>query len=95
MTRPPLDPRRLQSFALAYGVAVREVIKERRLWLDEMSPEEFALQTTLDMVAALERGGVKAIEHYYINTCGAIAATCRELGIESSSESLGAYLAGR
>ena len=91
-----INPERLQRFALAYVSAVLRAVHELKSWTGDLSPEEYAAAMTCEMVAAVQRAGVPAIEHYYLNMKGgALKYTCTELGIEVSTVALEDFIGGR
>lgn len=90
--RPPLDPQRVEAFALAYAPAVLDVVRRLGPWHGEQKPEAYATELTLAMVAGIERAGVEAVQHYYLNGAGALRTTCDALGVQV--EALDIYLRG-
>ncbi len=87
-----LDPDRLQSFALAYAPNILAAVEKMGPWHGRSTAEEYALEVSLAMMGALERGGVAAIEHYYLNR-SALQLTCTDLGI--TVKTLDIYLEGK
>ena len=89
-------PERLQQFALAYAPSVLRAVHELKSWTGKLSKDEYAVAMTMEMVAAVERAGLRAITHYYLNTKGgALRYTCIELGIEVSNEALEDFIGGK
>lgn len=93
MKPPRIDPARLRVFAEAHVQSILAAVKATGPWLDQ-SAEEYAVEVTAAMVAAVQRVGIPGIEHYYLNAQGgALAATCAALGIER--ELLADYIGGK
>lgn len=90
--RPPLDPARVEQFALAYAPAVLDIVRRMGPWHGEQAPEPYAMEVTLAMVSGIERAGVEAVQHYYLNGAGALRITCDALGVQV--EALDLYLRG-
>jgi len=77
-----MTPTRLQQFAEAYAPAVMAAAGELKPYSSGRTLEEYALDTTLAMLAQIEGAGVHGIEHYEINTRGgAFRLTCSALGV--------------
>ena len=93
VTRPPLDPQRVEAFAHAYAPAILQALRELKSWTGELSPEEYAAVMTVEMVKAVERCGIECIKHYYLNSYGgALRYTATALGVEVDTLQL--YLRG-
>lgn len=87
---------RFEAFALAYVGAIRQAAKSSGVHLQPgESLEEYALQTTTDMLDMIDAKGVKSVENYYLNTYGgAFQSVAAELGIAATVPAIQAYLDG-
>jgi hypothetical protein len=90
-----MNPSRLERFAEAYAPALLEAVRASGCHLCGESAEAFTLGHATAMLDRLQRYGLQAIEHYYLNARGgAFRRTCEALGIECSSKSMEFYLEG-
>ena len=88
-----IDAARAQAFAEAYAPAVLDVVKPNAVWHVGVTAEEYAAGMAVAMLRTIQVYGVAAVEHYYINQAGALAAACKTLGIRPAQ--LQDYLEGR
>ena len=91
-----VDPERLQQFALAYAPAVLDALRSMGPWNGAITVEAYAIEITQAMAAAIERAGVSAVEHYYLNSRGgALRQAGLALGLDGSTEALAHFIGGR
>lgn len=65
-------------------------------WTGDLTVEEYTVAMTEEMVAAVQRGGIAAIEHYYLNTRGgALRQAGLALGLDGSPDALADFIGGR
>ena len=90
---PTINPARLDDFATAYAPAILAAVKSMGPWTGAKTAEDYALDTTMAMLATIERAGVEAASHYYLNR-EAFPAACATLGIPATIRSIEDYLSG-
>jgi len=78
-----VNPQRFETFADAYAVAVLRAITDLGMHTGGRPVQDYALDATLGLLATIEANGLKAVEHYAVNTRGgAFRHTAEALGVD-------------
>ena len=91
---PAINPARLEAFALAYVPALLTAVKSCGPFTGALTSEDYAVTVAMNMIGTIERAGVEAASHYYLNR-EAFPATCSTLGIPATVRGIEDYLGGK
>lgn len=90
----PINPARLEAFAVAYVPALLAAVKSCGPFTGALTAEEYAVNTAMNNLAVVERAGVEAASHYYLNR-EAFPAACSTLGIPATCRGIEDFLGGK
>lgn len=91
---PTINPEQLEAFAVAYTPALLTAVKSCGPFTGALTAEEYAVQTAMNNLAVIERAGVEAASHYYLNR-DAFPAACSTLGIPATVRAIEDFLGGK